>query len=129
MMSEQSGWLLILGVVAGILSGLFGIGGGAILVPALILMLGFGIQRAAGISLAALLLPVGILGVWEYFRTGRLGRPDVALALWLALGLFLGAWLGARLAVHFSGTLLRRGFALLLIALAIRLWFGNDTVG
>ena len=128
-MSDQSLWLLVLGGAAGILSGLFGIGGGAILVPALILILGFGIQRAAGISLAALLLPVGILGVWEYFRTGRLGRPDVVLALWLALGLFLGAWVGARLGQNLSGHVLRRGFALLLVALAIRLWFAHDVVG
>lgn len=128
-MSEQSVWLLVLGGAAGVLSGLFGIGGGAILVPALVLMLGFGIQRAAGISLAALLLPVGILGVWEYFRSGRLGRPDVSLALWLALGLFLGAWVGTRLGQNISGHVLRRSFAVLLVALAIRLWFAHDVAG
>lgn len=128
-MAFQTPILLLLGAVAGVLSGLFGIGGGAILVPSMILLLGFSVQRAAGVSLAALLLPVGILGVWEYIRSGRLDRPGLAMAGWVALGLFLGAWLGARLGEQWSGALLRRGFAVLLLGVALRLWFGHDAGG
>jgi hypothetical protein len=123
------GWLLVLGVAAGILSGLFGIGGGAILVPAMVLALGFGVGQAAGISLAALLLPVGLLGVWEYFRDGRLDRGSLLLAAWVALGLFLGTWLGARWSAHLSGLQLRKGFAVLLVGLALRLWFSGEGGG
>jgi uncharacterized membrane protein YfcA len=118
--------LLILGLTAGVLSGLFGIGGGAILVPGLMLALGYGVSRAAGISLAALLLPVGIMGVREYLRDGRLDRAALGLAAWVALGLFLGAWMGARWSASLSTLQLRRGFALLLVAVALRLWFGDN---
>jgi hypothetical protein len=88
--------MLALGLGAGVLSGLFGIGGGAVLVPALIFFGGFGMAQASGISLAAMLAPVGILGVWEYVRSGRLERVGWMAALWVALGLFGGAFLGAK---------------------------------
>ena len=84
--------MLGLGVAAGVLSGLFGIGGGLVIVPALVVVFGFPIKTAVGTSLFALLLPTGLLGVLEYWRTGNL-RP--AAGLCIALGLFFGAYLGA----------------------------------
>jgi uncharacterized protein len=110
---------LAIGALAGILSGMFGIGGGIIIVPALMLVAGMPVIKATGTSLVALLLPVGALGAWEYYRNGNL---DVRAALLLAAGLFVGAWFGARLAHSVSPFFLKRGFAVLLVFVAARLW-------
>lgn len=113
--------LLGIGLVAGVLSGLFGIGGGVVIVPALLFLAGMAPATATGTSLAALLLPVGALGAWEYYRQGQL---DLRAVLLLALGLFLGAWLGARFAQELSAVQLRRAFALFLALVAVRVWYG-----
>ncbi len=76
---------------------------------------------ATGTSLGALLLPVGAVGVWTYYKSGHL---DVAAALWIALGLTIGVTLGARFAQSMSPVLLRRAFSLLLAAVAVRMWIG-----
>ena len=124
-MNQMQGLLLVAGVVGGILSGIFGIGGGAILVPILVLALGIEVKRAAGISSAALLLPVGILGVWEYVRCGRLDRDALIMAAWVAAGLLLGTWVGAKASEGISSDLLRKLFAVMLVLLGVRFWFGH----
>ena len=111
---------IAIGFCAGILSGLFGIGGGLMIVPALILLARFTPITATGTSLAALVLPVGVLGAWEYYKKGHLNIPA---ALFVALGLFFGAWIGARLAQHLSPTQVKRAFAVFLVVVAGRLWF------
>src|SRR5919206_5363513 len=100
---------IAIGLAAGVIAGMFGIGGGIVIGPALILLAKFQPQTATGTSLGALLLPVGALGAWEYWRRGHL---DVAASLWIALGLFIGAWFGARLAQMMSGQQLQRAFAI-----------------
>lgn len=112
---------LVIGLAAGVLSGLFGIGGGIVIVPALLYLAKAQPATATGTSLAALLLPVGALGAWEYYRKGHV---NVGAALLIALGLFLGAWFGARLALTLSQTELRRAFAVFLLLVAARLWWG-----
>jgi uncharacterized membrane protein YfcA len=84
-----------IGVMAGILSGLSGVGGGIFIVPALMFFAHFHLKLALGTSLGALLLPVGILGAYTYHQNGNL---DLRAVLLLALGLFFGAWAGARVA-------------------------------
>jgi uncharacterized protein len=111
---------IAIGFGAGILSGLFGIGGGLVIVPALILLARLTPITAIGTSLAALLLPVGALGAWEYYKKGHLNVPA---ALFIALGLLFGAWLGARLAQQLSPVQLKRGFAVFLVLVAGRIWF------
>jgi hypothetical protein len=111
--------LLAIGLAAGVLSGLFGIGGGVVIIPALIYLGRMTPTEATGTSLAALLLPVGLLGALEYHRAGQL---KIATALVIAVGLFLGAGLGARLALYMPPTYLRRLFAGFLVVVAIRLW-------
>jgi uncharacterized membrane protein YfcA len=115
-------WMLYLGIglVAGVLSGLFGIGGGVLIVPALIFVARMPPQTATGTSLAALLLPVGLLGAWQYWRTGHL---NVEAGLLLALGIFIGAGLGARGALLLTPTALRRSFAVFMALVAVRMWF------
>lgn len=110
---------IAIGLAAGVLAGLFGIGGGIVIGPALILLAKFSPQTAAGTSLGAILLPVGALGAWEYYRRGSL---DIAAALWIALGLLFGAWAGAKLAQTLSGPQLQKAFAILLVLIAIRVW-------
>ncbi len=110
----------LIGLAAGVLSGLFGIGGGVIIVPLLVLALGFTIPQAAGTSLAALLLPVGALGALEYWRGGFV---DLRFAGLLAVGLLLGAYLGARLGISLPVEVVQRGFGLLLVIVGIRFAF------
>jgi uncharacterized membrane protein YfcA len=106
----------ILGIAAGILSGLFGIGGGIVLVPSLIVLFGLDILDANAISLAAMLLPVGILGVWTYYKEGYV---NIAESLWVALGLFLGSFVGGEIAVNISENLLAKLYAGILIYISI----------
>ncbi len=111
---------LAIGVVAGILSGLFGIGGGVVIVPALLLTTQMKPATATGTSLAALLLPVGALGAWHYYRHGYV---EIGVAAWIAVGLIFGAWLGAYLAINIPASSLQRAFALFLLAVAVHLWW------
>jgi uncharacterized membrane protein YfcA len=108
-----------IGLAAGLLAGMFGIGGGIVIGPALILLARFAPQTATGTSLGALLLPVGALGAWEYYRRGDV---NVTASLWIALGLFLGAWFGARIALSLSGPQLQKAFAVFLVLMAVRVW-------
>jgi len=107
---------LILGIVAGILSGLFGIGGGIVMVPSLIVIFGMDILDANATSLAAMLLPVGILGVWAYYKAGLINIKE---SLWISLGLFLGSFAGGELAVNISESLLAKLYAAILLYIAV----------
>lgn len=111
---------LLIGLAAGVMSGLFGIGGGIVIGPALILLAGFIPVMATGTSLAALILPVGLLGAFEYYKKGHI---NIVASLWIALGLFIGAWFGAKLAQNLSGPTLQRSFAVFLVIVAIRVWW------
>ena len=110
---------LALGVVAGVLAGLFGIGGGVIMVIGMVSLMKFPLPTATGTSLAAMLLPVGLLGAVEYHRRGQV---EVRAAILLALGLTVGAWVGARIAGETAPPLLQRLFAVFLLAMAVRMW-------
>ena len=112
--------ILAIGLGAGILSGVFGIGGGIVIVPALIYLAKFTPQTAAGTSLAALVMPVGAaIGAFTYSRAGHL---DFKAALLIAAGMAAGAALGAQIATHVDAQLLKRGFAVLMVAMAVKLW-------
>lgn len=110
---------ILIGLFAGILSGVFGIGGGVVIVPALIFLAGLTPITATGTSLAALLLPVGALGAYEYYRRGHL---QLGSAMWIALGLFFGVWIGAKIANQLSPLQMKRAFAVFLVLVAGRLW-------
>lgn len=115
-------WIL-LGLITGVCSGVFGIGGGVVLVPLLVWIGKMPQQNASATSLVALLLPVGVLGVWEYYRAGRLSAEHIQAGLTIAVGILIGTALGARLAMPIPDWILRRGFALLLVVAAARLWY------
>jgi len=106
---------LILGIAAGILSGLFGIGGGIVMVPSLIVFFGMDILDANATSLAAMLLPVGVLGVIAYYKAGLINVRD---SLWIAAGLFLGSFAGGEFAMIISEAFLAKLYAIILIYIA-----------
>ncbi len=110
---------LLIGLAAGVLSGLFGIGGGVLIVPALILVAKMKPETAIGTSLAALLLPVGAMGALRYYQDGYL---ELRPALWIAAGLFAGAWFGAHVALKLPAKDLQRAFAVFLVVVAGHLW-------
>jgi uncharacterized membrane protein YfcA len=111
---------LLLGVLAGILSGFFGIGGGLVIVPALMMFWRMQPQLAVGTSLGALLLPVGILGAWKYYRSDFV---DVRASSFIAMGLLIGALLGATVALQLPTRYIQRAFAVFLVAAAVRIWW------
>lgn len=97
---------------------MFGIGGGLIIVPALIYILKLRELEAIGTSLAALIPPVGLLGAFEYHRAGYINLKYAAL---IAAGLFIGAWFGAKLTIPLSPHVIRRIYGLFLAAVAARM--------
>src|SRR5689334_9976298 len=99
--------MLALGISAGILSGMFGIGGGLVIVPFLIVFFDFEPKVAVGTSLFALLLPTGLLGVVEYWRRGEMRWLP---GLLIAIGLFSGAYFGARLTGAISAANMKRAY-------------------
>jgi uncharacterized membrane protein YfcA len=111
----------LVGLVAGVVSGLFGIGGAIVIVPSLVLLVKMPQHTASGTSLASLLLPVGLLGAIEYYRRGQV---NVAYAAIVAAGLFVGAFVGAHLAGTLSDTMLRRAFGAFLLLVAGKMLIG-----
>ena len=108
--------MLLVGGCAGVLSGMFGIGGGLVIVPVLMVIWNLDPKTAVGTSLFALLLPTGLLGVLEYWRRGELRFVP---GLLIAFGIFCGAYLGARITGSMSASTMKRVYAVFLIAVAI----------
>lgn len=114
---------LVTGIVAGIASGMFGIGGGLVIIPVLVFIFKMDQHAANGTSLVALLLPVGGLAVWKYWQAGKITSEHFGSGLWLALGLFFGALLGSHIAIGMSPQVLRKVFAVFMILAAGRMAF------
>ncbi|MCC6857575.1 MAG: sulfite exporter TauE/SafE family protein [Bryobacterales bacterium] len=110
--------LLAIGLVAGVFAGMFGIGGGLVIVPALIFLLKVRELEAIGTSLAALIPPVGLLGAFEYYRNGLMNIRYAAL---IAIGLFIGAYFGARIMIPLPPSVIRRVYAIFLFVIATRM--------
>lgn len=110
--------LAIIGLASGMLSGLVGVGGGIIIVPALVFFLGFTQHQAQGTSLGLLLLPVGILAVVNYYNKGFI---DVKVVGIMAIAFVLGGWLGSKLALSISETAVKRILAVILFYTAIKM--------
>jgi uncharacterized protein len=113
---------LALGLVSGGLSGLIGIGGGVIIVPALIFLFGFSQHMAQGTTLALLVPPIGILGAWAYYKQGYV---DIRIAFFICLGFFVGSLLGAKFAVTLPESLLEKIFGIALFAISLKMIFAR----
>ena len=114
--------LIIIGLVSGMLSGIFGIGGAIIVIPALIFILGLSQHAAQGTSLAFMLPPVGILATWNYWKAGHV---DWKIALVLSLTFVVGAYLGSQFSLNIPDRTLRRLFGVLMILMAFKLIFSK----
>jgi uncharacterized protein len=112
--------IILVGVAAGMLSGLVGVGGGIIIVPALVYFIGFSQKTAQGTSLALIMLPVGIFGVIQYYKQGHVDYRIVGL---LAIGFLVGSFFGSKLALTISQETLKKVFAVLMIIIAIKMLF------
>lgn len=112
--------LLLIGLAAGILGGLVGIGGGIIIVPSLIYFLSFSQKEAQGTSLGILLLPVGILGVLQFYKAGYVDMRTVWL---VSFGFLVGSYFGSKIALSFSQETVRKIFAILMILIALKMLF------
>ena len=113
-------WVLfiLLGLVAGAISGLVGIGGGIIIVPALVILFGFSQKTAQGTTLALLVPPIGIFAALTYYKDGYV---DLRAAAPIVLGFLIGSFLAARYITRLSNVTVTRVFAVFLIAVAIRM--------
>ena len=109
---------IILGVVAGLLSGLVGIGGGIIIVPALVFLFGLAQHQAQGTTLALFAIPIGFLGAYTYWRHGYV---DLKIALFICIGFLLGSLPGAKLATVVNQQILQRIFGIVLLALSAKM--------
>lgn len=112
--------LILIGFAAGVFGGLVGIGGGVIIVPALMFIAGFTQMKAQGTSLGMLLLPVGILGAWQYYKTGNIDPMSV---LYLAAGFMAGSLLGSKVALVLPPDVTKKIFAVLLLLMSLKLFF------
>jgi uncharacterized membrane protein YfcA len=112
--------LLVVGLIAGYVSGLVGIGGGILVAPALIIFFGFNQHTAQGTTLAMLVPPIGILAAWGYYKQGVV---DIKFALIICIGFVIGGFLGSKLALGLPENLLRKIFAGTVILIGVRMFF------
>jgi len=112
--------LFLIGLAAGILGGLVGVGGGIIIVPSLIYFLGFSQKEAQGTSLGILLLPVGILGVLQFYKAGYVDLRTVWL---VSFGFLVGSYFGSKVALNFSQETVKKVFAILMILIGLKMLF------
>ena len=113
---------VLLGLVSGVVSGLIGIGGGIVIVPALVFIFGLTQHQAQGTTLALLVPPIGLLAAWTYYKQGYV---DLKIAALVCLGFFFGGLFGAKLAVGLSNNVLRKAFGAALLLVAAKMIFGD----
>lgn len=116
--------LILIGLFAGMLSGLIGVGGGIVIVPALMFFVGFSQHQAQGTSLGLLLLPIGILAVLNYYNKGMIDIKFVGI---MAIGFLVGGFFGSKLALAISEVALKRIFAVVLFYTAFKM-LGFDLI-
>lgn len=112
--------LLLVGLAAGMLSGMVGVGGGIIIVPCLVYFLGFSQKMAQGTSLGLLLLPVGILGAMQFYKSGFI---DVRVVLIIAVAFIAGSYFGSRWALSMPQDTIKKIFAVMMLIIAIKMLF------
>lgn len=114
--------LIIIGIAAGMLSGLVGVGGGIIIVPALVYFLAFSQKQAQGTSLAILLLPIGILAVINYYKDPQV-HLDIKVVALIIIGFLAGSYFGSKLALSLPDVMVKKIFAIFMLLIAIKMLF------
>jgi hypothetical protein len=114
--------LIAIGLAAGTLGGMVGLGGGIILIPALILIMKLDQQTAQGTSIAIMLPPIGLFAVYNYYKAGYV---NMKYALVIALAFMVGGYFGSSLALKLSPDMMRKVFSVLLVAIAVKMFFSG----
>jgi len=118
----EKGLFVLLGLGAGVLSGLVGIGGGIVVVPALAFFFGYSQHQAQGTTLAMMVPPIGILAALEYWKAGYVNIPAAAL---LCAGFLFGGFVGGRFAASLPSTTLEKVFGVVLLAVSLKMIFAR----
>jgi uncharacterized protein len=113
---------IALGLIAGIISGLLGIGGGIIVIPALVYIFKMTQHQAQGTTLAFLVLPIGLLAAIVYYKQGYV---DIKAAMFICIGFFIGGLFGAKMAIGISDIVLRKVFAVALLLISVKMFFSK----
>lgn len=117
---QHAAVIAIIGLTAGILGGMLGLGGAIIIIPAMVFFLGYSQQMAQGTALVMMVLPVGALAAFQYYKQGFV---DVKASLIMAAFFLAGGYFGAKFAVFIPQDMLKKGFAVMLVAIAVKMWF------
>ena len=112
--------LLVIGIITGVMAGMLGIGGGLVVIPALVMVMGMSQQAAQGTSLAMMLPPIGILAAYNYYKAGHV---DIKIALVLAITFIAGSYFGSKLAIRLPQELMKKIFGVFLLLVAIKMLF------
>ena len=113
---------VVVGLAAGVLSGLFGIGGGLLIIPVLVYLFGMTQHLAQGTTLALMIPPIGIFAAWTYWKQGNV---NLVAAAFICLGFVFGGWVGAKFSNAIPELMLRRSFGVLLAVVAAKMIFGK----
>lgn len=114
--------LLLIGAAAGFASGFVGVGGGIIIVPALVFFLGYSQHMAQGTSLALMLPPIGLLGFYNYYKSGN---TNVTAALIIAAAFIAGAYYGSKISIGMDQRVVKKIFGAIMMLAAVKLLFGK----
>lgn len=114
--------LLVIGLTAGVLSGMVGIGGGIVIVPALVYFFGFSQQSAQGTVLFMFLFPIGILGVYNYYQAGYIDWKTAAI---MGTTFLVGSFLGSKIAINIDQTMMKRIFGGIILLISIKMLLGK----
>jgi uncharacterized membrane protein YfcA len=114
--------LVMIGIAAGVLGGMFGLGGGIIMIPALVYLLGMSQHGAQGTSVAIMLPPIGIMAAYNYYKAGEI---NIKYALIIAAAFIIGGYFGSQLALQLSTNVLKKVFAVVMIIFAVRMFFSK----
>ena len=112
--------LLVIGIITGVMAGMLGIGGGLVVIPALVMVMGMSQQAAQGTSLAMMLPPIGIIAAYNYYKAGHV---DIKIALVLAITFIAGSYFGSKLAIRLPQELMKKIFGIFLLLVAIKMLF------
>jgi len=113
---------VILGLAAGTFSGIVGLGGGVVIVPALVFLFGLTQQQAQGTTLALMVPPIGIMAAYAYYQQGYV---DLKIAALICVGFIFGGWIGAKLAINMPQEILKKVFAISLFLISLKMFFSK----
>lgn len=117
--------LLAIGLFAGIVSGMVGIGGGLVIVPALVYFMSYSQHQAQGVSLTMFLLPIGILGVYNYYRNGDITGETMRFALIMCASFVIGSFFGSKIAISMNQDVLKKVFGVFILLVSLKMIFGK----